>query len=211
MQYMMTRSGGTLRSRVHSAAGVVLAITIAASLAGCSSSSKKSSSPSTTVIGSAGNAASSAAAVQVLLKQGINQAQAKMYDQAVTTFNNVLAIDPNNVYALYNLGVINQTQNNTTAALDYYSRAVTADSTYTPAMYNKAIILESTDLNAALTLYKQIVAINPKASTAWLRMAFIYAKQGQPALANAARAKAVSLDPTLAKYPLPAACSTPNC
>jgi Tfp pilus assembly protein PilF len=207
----MTRSSGTLRSKVHSAAGVVLAITMAASLAGCSSSSKKSSSPSTTAIAGAGNAANSAAAVQVLLKQGINQAQAKMYDQAVTTFNNVLAIDPNNVYALYNLGVINQTQNNTTAALDYYSRAVTADSTYTPAMYNKAIILESTDLNAALALYKQIVAINPKASTAWLRMAFIYAKQGQPALANAARAKAVSLDPSLAKYALPAACSTPNC
>jgi tetratricopeptide (TPR) repeat protein len=207
----MSRSSARLRSRLRSAAAVAVVITITASLAACSSSSKKSGSPTTTAIAGSGSAASNAAAVQVLLKQGINQAQAKMYDQAVTTFNNVLALDPNNVYALYNLGVINQTQNNTTAALDYYNRAVTVDSTYTPALYNKAIILESSDLNGALALYKQIVAINPKASTAWLRMAFVYAKQGQPVLANAARAKAVALDPTLAKYPLPAACSTPNC
>jgi tetratricopeptide (TPR) repeat protein len=208
---MMASKGIMPRPNLRAALAVVLAIIIAASLGGCSSSSKKSSSPSTTAITGGGSAASNAAAIQVLLKQGINQAQAKMYDQAVTTFNNVLALDPTNVYALYNLGVINQTQNNTTAALDYYSRAIAVDGTYTSAMYNKAIILESSDLNEALSLYKQIVAINPKASTAWLRMAFVYAEQGQPALAQAARAKAIALDPSLAKYPLPAACSTPNC
>ena len=57
----------------------------------------------------------------------------------------------------------------------------------------------------------QIVAINPKASTAYLRMAFVYAKQGQAAQAAAARSKAIALDPSLAKYPLPAACAVPNC
>jgi Tfp pilus assembly protein PilF len=77
-------------------------------------------------------------------------------------------------------------------------------------MYNKAIILEATDLDGALALYKQIVAINPKASTAYLRMAFVYAKQGQATQAEAARSKAIALDPSLAQYPLPAACA-PNC
>ena len=78
-------------------------------------------------------------------------------------------------------------------------------------MYNKAIILEATNLDAALALYKQIVAINPKASTAYLRMAFVYAKQGQDAKADQARAKAIALDASLSKYPLPAKCSQPNC
>ena len=90
-------------------------------------------------------------------------------------------VSPKNVLALYNLGVIDQKENKTSVALAYYDRALTSDSTYTPAMYNKAIILEATDLNAALALYKQIVAINPKASTAYLRMAFVYARQGQAA------------------------------
>ena len=138
-----------------------------------------------------------------MLHKGIAQAQSKQLGQAVTTFNNVLLLSPKNVLALYNLGVIDQMENKTSQASAYYDRAITADSTYTPAMYNKAIILEATDLNGALALYKQIVAINPKASTAYLRMAFVYAKQGQATQAEAARSKAIALDPSLAKYPLP--------
>ena len=128
-----------------------------------------------------------------------------------TTFKNVLLLDPKNVYALYNLGVIDQTNNDAAGALTYYNEALGADSTYTPAMYNKAIILEASNLDAALALYKQIVAINPSASTAYLRMAFVYAKQGQDAKADQARAKAIALDASLAKYPLPAKCSQPSC
>ena len=134
-----------------------------------------------------------------------------MLDQAVTTFKNVLLLDPKNVYALYNLGVIDQTKNDTAGAVSYYNQAITADSTYTPAMYNKAIILEASNLASALALYKQIVAINPYASTAYLHMAFVYAKQGQTAKADQARAKAIALDAGLSKYPLPAKCSQPNC
>jgi Tfp pilus assembly protein PilF len=186
---------------------LMLSIVLAVGATGCSSSSSHKSSPSTTINGANANTA----AVQTLLQEGIRQAEAKMFDQATVTFNNVLTLSPNNVFALYNLGVIEQTQNNNAGALAYYNRALNADGTYTPAMYNKAILLEPTDRNAALALYKQIVAINPKASTAYLRMAFIYAKQGQTVLANAARAKAISLDPSLAKYPLPPACSQPNC
>ena len=157
------------------------------------------------------SATSNSAAVSTLLKQGLSQAQAKQLGQAGTTFKNVLLLDPKNVYALYNLGVIDQTQNNTVGAITYYDKALSSDGTYTPAMYNKAIILEATNLDAALALYKQIVAINPKASTAYLRMAFVYAKQGQDAKADQARAKAIALDASLSKYPLPAKCSHPNC
>jgi tetratricopeptide (TPR) repeat protein len=190
------------------------ALTVVAA-AGCGASNHHSASPpstSTTVDAtSQANQANSSAAVSTLLKQGLSQAQAKQLGQAETTFKNVLLLDPENVYALYNLGVIDQTQNNTAGAIAYYNKALNSNNTYTPAMYNKAIILEATDLEAALALYKQIVAINPKASTAYLRMAFVYAKQGQDAKADQARAKAIALDASLSKYPLPAKCSRPNC
>lgn len=192
----------------------MLTVLVAVGGASCGSSNHNASPPSTTttVAGTAGgDTASSSAAVSTLLKQGLSQAQAKQLGQAGTTFKNVLLLDPKNVYALYNLGVIDQTQNNTAGAITYYNKALSSDSTYTPAMYNKAIILEATDLDAALALYKQIVAINPKASTAYLRMAFVYAKQGQDAKADQARAKAIALDASLSKYPLPAKCSHPNC
>jgi tetratricopeptide (TPR) repeat protein len=178
-------------------------------VSGCVASSQSGSS--TTTANAGGSTTSDAAAVQTLLKAGISEAAAKMLDEATTTFKDVLLISPKNVYALYNLGVIDQTENKTAGALSYYDEAIGADNTYTPAMYNKAIILEATNLNAALALYKQIVALDPNASTAYLHIAFVYAKQGQEADANEARAKAVALDASLSRYQLPAKCSQPNC
>jgi tetratricopeptide (TPR) repeat protein len=196
------RASLQLPSTVHRAALVALLMLLAVAAAACGTSPNQSSNAPTTQNGSA---------VQALLHKGITQAQAKQLGQAVTTFNDVLVLSPKNVLALYNLGVINQMESKTSAALGYYDRALTADSTYTPALFNKAILLEATDLDGALALYKEIVAINPKASTAYLRMAFVLAKQGQATQAEAARSKAIALDPSLAKYPLPAACATPNC
>jgi tetratricopeptide (TPR) repeat protein len=186
---------------------VALTLLIAITAAGASCGSSKPGSSPTTVAG----AKSSPAAVQALLNEGISQAQAKMLDQAADTFKNVLLLSPKNVYALYNLGVIDQTENNTAGALSYYNQALSADGTYTPAMYNKAIVLEATNLDAALSLYEKIVVINPKASTAYLHMAFVYAKQGHSAKAEAARAKAIALDPSLSKYSLPAKCAQASC
>jgi Tfp pilus assembly protein PilF len=196
------RASLKLQSTVHRVALLALLMVLTVTAAACGSSPTQSSNASTTQNDSA---------VQALLHKGIAQAQSKQLSQAVTTFNDVLLVSPKNVLALYNLGVIDQMENKTSMALTYYDKALTSDSTYTPAMFNKAIILEATDLNAALALYMQIVAIDPKASTAYLRMAFVYAKQGQATQAAAARSKAIALDPSLAKYPLPAACADPNC
>ena len=101
--------------------------------------------------------------------------------------------------------------NDTAGALSYYDRALSADRTYTPAMYNKAIILEARNMRRALALYKQIVTLNPNASTAYLRMAAVYARQGHDVLANEARSKAIVLNPSLARYPLPAKCRKRSC
>jgi tetratricopeptide (TPR) repeat protein len=134
-----------------------------------------------------------------------------MLTQATTTFKDVLLLSPRNIYALYNLGVVDQTQGNLAAALYYYNQALSADGTYTPAMYNKAILLGATDPDAALALYEEIVALNPKASTAYLQMAIIYAKQGQQLKAAKARTKAIALDGNLSKIPLPPKCTGPTC
>lgn len=174
--------------------------------AGCSSTPNNKAAVTTTVA-----AKGDAHAVQVLINEGISQTKAHMLDQADTTFKDVLLLSPKNVYALFDLGVIDQEKGDTGGALSYYSRALKADSTYVPALNNEAIILEPSNLNAALILYQRIVALEPKAATAYLQMAFIYAKEGQALKADKARAKAVALDASLSKYPLPAKCSRPNC
>ena len=89
-------------------------------------------------------------------------------------------------------------QNRAAAALADYAQALSADPKYTPAMYNKAILLERTNLRSALAVYQQITSINPKAATAFLREGFVYERLGDKARAKQARERAIALDSRLA-------------
>ena len=75
-------------------------------------------------------------------------------------------------------------------------------------MYNKAILLERTDLHSALALYQRIIRINPKAATAFLRESFVYTQLGDSAKATQARARAVALDSALKAIKPPAQTTT---
>jgi tetratricopeptide (TPR) repeat protein len=164
-----------------------------------------------TVTASGTSASASPNAVNTLLEQGIKQAEANRVSDAVTTFEDVLAISPTNKYALYNLGLIAQERHDVSGAVARYDQALRADTTYTPAMYNKALILETSNPNESLALYRRIVELNPKASTAYLRMAIVYTRQNKATQAKQARARAIALDPSLAKYQLPRPCTTATC
>ncbi|HLP23861.1 MAG TPA: tetratricopeptide repeat protein [Microbacteriaceae bacterium] len=142
-------------------------------------------------------ATSQSPAVDSLLQSGIDQANAGQVDAAKVTFQNVLALDPGNVLANYNLGVIAQGRSDNQGALSYYVAALASNPNFTPAMYNRAIILEATDQQGAIELYKRIVAINPKAATAYFRLANLYEAAGETELATEARNQAISLDPSL--------------
>jgi tetratricopeptide (TPR) repeat protein len=150
-------------------------------------------------------------AVNTLLEQGIRQAEANQLSQAATTFEDILAVSPTNKYALYNLGLIDQERHDLSGAVARYNQALEADTTYTPAMYNKALILETSDPNASLALYGRIVKLNPRASTAYLRMAIVYTRENKAAQAKQAHAKAIALDPRLANYQMPRPCTTASC
>jgi tetratricopeptide (TPR) repeat protein len=186
--------------RVRSPVIAFLMLT-ALALTGCGSGrSGGASSRQSSSAASAQSASNSAAA---LIGTGIAQANAKHYQQAETTFRNVLVISPRNKLAWYNLGLLAQIQNKSAAAITDYSRALSVDPKYTPAMYNKAILLERTNLHAALALYQQITSINPKAATAYLRESFVYERLGDKASAKQARAHAVALDRSLSTITSP--------
>jgi tetratricopeptide (TPR) repeat protein len=155
-------------------------------------------------IATAAAAAKPGTSVAALLQAAIEQARRKDWPAATRTFHSVLAIDPRNVYALYDLGVIDETNNKAAQALAHYDQALAVNDRYTPAMYNKAILLEGSRPTEAIALYRRIVAINPQAATAYLRMAFIDAEQGALTQAKAADARAIAIDPSLARYRLPA-------
>lgn len=201
--------GGTAATSAAIALGVVVA---AAALAGCSSGTGTAQARAAADIakaslsataGTGGNGA--VITLAMLLQDGIQQAETHDWAAAATTFDDVLTIAPRDVYALYNLGLIDQSTGNVPGAENYYRQAIADNAGYTPALYNLAIALENSDPAGAAGLYKKIVAINPQASTAYLRLAFVYAEQGKLEQARAAQAKALAIDPGLGKYPLPTA------
>jgi tetratricopeptide (TPR) repeat protein len=183
----------------------VLAIAATAAVA-CSSLSHSTAATSSTgsATGKAAPASLTSSQVTSLLQSGLKQADKKDWSAATTTFQKVLAINPSNLYANYDLGWISQNTGNSSKAISYYNKALAANATYTPAMYNEAILLESSHPQQAIAVYQKIVSIDPKASSAYLRMAVVQAEQGNISEAKANDAKAISIDPALSKYKLPA-------
>jgi tetratricopeptide (TPR) repeat protein len=154
--------------------------------------------------GKGGGPGGAAAQITGFLQDGTTQAKLQQWSAATASFDKVLAIDPGDVYANYDLGVMAQGAGNSRAAISFYDKALAGNKAYTPAMYNEALLLESSQPGQALDVYKNIVSIDPHASNAYLRMAFVQAEQGDLADARANEAKAVSIDPSLGKYQLPA-------
>lgn len=194
------------------AAGAAAAIAATVALGGCGtlSGAAGNSRPANGAPGKGGPAAAvsahpanAAGVVAALLQDGIGQAGRHQWQAADTTFEDVLAVSPRNVYALYNLGLVDQSTGNPTGAASFYQQALAAKGDYTPAMFNLAILEEKSQPATAISRYQKIIAINPKASTAYLRLAFTYARQGDAAAAKKAQAEAIAIDPALGKYPLP--------
>ena len=104
---------------------------------------------------------SGTAKITALLNAGSGQASRKDWSGANATFQEVLAINPGNVYANYDLGVVAQNTGNPAGAISYYKKALAGNSVYTPAMYNEAILLERSQPQQAIGLYQKIVTINP--------------------------------------------------
>lgn len=175
-------------------------VVAAIGLIGCGGGTKLASSSESSSATAAQSPANSATA---LINTGIAQANAKQYQQADTTFRDVLVVSPNNKFAWYNLGLIAQVQNQSSPAVVDYTKALSIDPKYTPAMYNKAILLERTDLHSALALYQQITAINPKAATAYLRESFVFERLHDQSRAKKARAQALALDSRLSTVTSP--------
>jgi tetratricopeptide (TPR) repeat protein len=139
-----------------------------------------------------------------LLQSGLAQAERKQWSAARGSFQKVLAISPGNFYADYDLGWIAQRRGNPGEAVSYYRKCLAVNAAYTPAMYNEAILLEPSHPRQAIGMYQKIVSINPKAATAYLRLALVQAEQGDITDAKANYVKAVSIDHALSTYKLPA-------
>jgi tetratricopeptide (TPR) repeat protein len=148
--------------RSVSRALVVIAFVALASGCGGSSSAGGAKNPTATF----------QAALQ-LQKQGKLSAAAQLYQQVITA-------QPNNVFAHYDLGVVDQANHDLVGALAAYGAALTINPKYVPALYNEATIYATTDPISAISLYRQIIGLQPTAPTAYLNLGLLEIKHSAP-------------------------------
>jgi Tfp pilus assembly protein PilF len=147
--------------------------------------------------------ASTAAAATSLVQQGLQQLKGGDTAGAQASFEKVLTVDPDNKYAHFNLGVIAQQGGDDETAMTDYDAALESDDAFAPALYNKAILTEHSDLQAAVDLYKRTVAADPKMAAAYMRLGFALVHLGRKDEGAGYLGKGVSLDPSMADVEAP--------
>lgn len=151
---------------------------------------------------SAGAKASSSAA-DALVRKGLDQLAAGDTESARTTFEDVLALDADNAYGHYNLGLIAQQSGDDATAMEQYDAALATDPGLAPALYNKGILTEATDLRGATRLYEEALAADETMAAAHMRLGFALLELGDRKEAEQHLSRGVELDPSMADVEAP--------
>lgn len=146
------------------AAAVVAGLTLSLT-AGCSGSSSTSSN-------------SSKPDAKALVSAGLAELNRGKQDNALGLFREAAAAQPNNVLAHYNIGVILQGRGKNVEALAAYGLAIAADPKYVPALFNEGTIYGVTNPALAITTYRRVIALQPKAPTAYLNLGLLEVNSG---------------------------------
>lgn len=161
------------------------------------------------LLAACGNAASAqqtdAQKAAVLLNAGLAAHQAGKIAEAAADYRKVVALDPTNKWAHYNLGLIEQNWGQASVAETDYRAVLAVDPNFIGALYNLAILRTAIAPDEAADLYRRAIAVAPTMGSAHLNLGFLLISQGQAALGKAELDKAVAIEPTLAqRIPKPA-------
>jgi Tfp pilus assembly protein PilF len=175
----------------------VLALLSLLLVTGCSGDTPDGSPSPTTA------SSTSLSAADTLVETALQQLEEGEEARARATFENVLELDPANVYAHYNLGLLAQDAGNDALAMRQYDAALETEPEFTSALYNKAILLEDDDLEGSVELYRDTLAIDPDLAAAHMRLGFALLHLGETAEAEGHLATGIELDPSMADVEAP--------
>lgn len=132
-----------------------------------------------------------------LVSAGLTAAAQGDDKAALSAFTQATVKDPSNFYAHYNLGTIYQKEGKTAVALQEYGLALQSNPKYVPALYNSATIYGGSDPQLAITTYRKVIALQPKAPTAYLNLGLLEAQLGLYSRADKDLQTALDQDPKL--------------
>ena len=137
-----------------------------------------------------------------ILNRGLQAHVDGRLDEAATAYHDVIAKDPQDKFAYYNLGVLDQTANRLQSAENNYRLTLNIDPDYGPALYNLAIIrAQAGSAQEAMGLYRHVIKINDQDPSAHYNLGLLLRAAGEVTAGDAEVALARSLNPKLPPAP----------
>lgn len=137
-------------------------------------------------------------AIDAVLQEGLTFHVAGQLDQAQEKYEQVLAADPGNKFALFNLGLIAQTRGDYETAVTRYEASLLTDATYAPARYNLGIVYAAQQRWVkAEDAFRAVLAAEPDNAAVTYQLGLVLVGKGDVAGGQQLIDTAVSLDPTV--------------
>jgi Tfp pilus assembly protein PilF len=119
-------------------------------------------------------------------------------DAAGVLYADVLALDPSNKYAHFNLGVIDQFAGDNESAIERYEAALVVDPAYGPALYNVGLAYSASgDRLTAIDRLRKAVEVSPDSAPAMFKLGVLLVDAGEEVEGNELLQRAYEIDPTL--------------
>lgn len=131
------------------------------------------------------------------LTAGIAAQRAGDYAVAAADYTKILKTEPKNIYALYDLGDVEQFQHRDAAAVFRYNEVLAINPRFENALYNMAILESQSSPTAAKALFLQVIAESPADAVARLNLGKVLLALGETKQAEAQIRQAVKLEPSL--------------
>jgi Tfp pilus assembly protein PilF len=147
--------------------------------------------------------ASPTSAADTLISAGLRSLQSGDNEVAKASFKAALDLDATNVYANYNLGYIAQMDGQDKKALEYYDTALKTDPDFASALYNRAYLTETSDLDEAIALYRRAISAAPNDAAAHMRLGFALLHQGKQSEGEKELGAGIKLDPSMKNVTAP--------
>jgi tetratricopeptide (TPR) repeat protein len=133
-----------------------------------------------------------------LITQGLQAESSNQLSQAAKDFMSAAQKDPADAVAWYDLGDLYQVRLAQNAlAENAYNKALLAAPDYRSAMFNLAILETNSNPQGAISLYDQLIKLNPNDANSNFNLGLLLISQGQTTQGQAALTKAIFLNPKL--------------
>jgi len=133
------------------------------------------------------------------LKKGVDLIRHDKFDEAITEFNNVIAVDPKSASAYYNLGFAYDKKGDFDKAILNFSKAIEIDPTLTDAYYNRGFAYyKKGAFDNAINDYNKVIEISPASADAYYGLGLVYSKKGDLDKAIVEYTKAIKVRPNFA-------------